>query len=685
MQTIELLAPAKNLECGIAAIEHGADAVYIGAERFGARVAAGNSVDDIRELCRYAHRFGAKVYVTVNTIVYDDEMEATQQLIDRLADAGVDAILVQDMGILSIRRAGLPADARSQFSVLHSPLSMHASTQTDNRTVEKVKWLRSLGFRRVVLARELSVEDIRAIHEAVPDVELEVFVHGALCVSYSGVCYASEYCFHRSANRGACAQFCRLKFDLQDADGRTIEQGRHLLSLKDMCRIDSLEELMEAGACSMKIEGRLKDVYYVKNVVAAYSQRLDEIIDRHPGKYCRASQGRCTYTFTPNLKKTFNRGFTDYFLHGRQPDIVSFDTPKAIGEYVGKVKEIRGGSFNVAGTASFANGDGLCFFYEERASSPVGSQAGHSAPRRNYVLEGFRVNKVVNNRLFPLKMPEHLRPGMALYRNNDQEFERLLSKPSAERKIEVRMVLDAIADGFRLTMTDNQGAVMAEEQMTFAHQPAQKPQEQNIRTQLSKLGGTPYVCREVMVNGPAGQYFIPSSVLSDLRRRVIAKLEEPSRFVEQLSGFVEQPSAIVEELSVNAEQPSASLEEPSVKAGRTPVPMPKEYKEHPYLYNIANQQARLFYEQQGLTNIQPAFELIHLPHVSQHAAGSTRHPQPLLMQCRHCLRYSLGFCVKHGGRQPQWREPLYLVLPDGKRFRLQFDCQQCQMNVYAEQ
>ena len=637
MQTIELLAPAKNLECGIAAIEHGADAVYIGAERFGARVAAGNSVDDIRELCRYAHRFGAKVYVTVNTIVYDDEMEATQQLIDRLADAGVDAILVQDMGILSIRRAGLPADARSQFSVLHSPLSMHASTQTDNRTVEKVKWLRSLGFRRVVLARELSVEDIRAIHEAVPDVELEVFVHGALCVSYSGVCYASEYCFHRSANRGACAQFCRLKFDLQDADGRTIEQGRHLLSLKDMCRIDSLEELMEAGACSMKIEGRLKDVYYVKNVVAAYSQRLDEIIDRHPGKYRRASQGRCTYTFTPNLKKTFNRGLTDYFLHGRQPDIVSFDTPKAIGEYVGKVKEIRGGSFNVAGTASFANGDGLCFFYEERASSPV------------------------------------------------QEFERLLSKPSAERKIEVRMVLDAIADGFRLTMTDNQGAVMAEEQMTFAHQPAQKPQEQNIRTQLSKLGGTPYVCREVVVNGPAGQYFIPSSVLSDLRRRVIAKLEEPSRFVEQLSGFVEQPSAIVEEPSVNAEQPSASLEEPSVKAGRTPVPMPKEYKEHPYLYNIANQQARLFYEQQGLTNIQPAFELSHLPHGSQHAAGSARHPQPLLMQCRHCLRYSLGFCVKRGGRQPHWREPLYLVLPDGKRFRLQFDCQQCQMNVYAEQ
>ena len=362
MDKIELLAPAKNLECGIAAIDHGADAVYIGAQRFGARVAAGNSVEDIAQLCTYAHQFGAKVYVTVNTIIYDEELEDTQRLLQDLQAANVDAILVQDMGLLSIVRSAFPLRYAKNCQL---STDLHASTQTDNRTIEKVQWLRSLGFRRVVLARELSLKEIAAIHQAVPDVELEVFVHGALCVSYSGQCYASQYCFGRSANRGACAQFCRLPFDLEDADGNVIERGRHLLSLKDMCRIDQLEELMEAGAVSFKIEGRLKDIDYVKNVTAAYSQRLNEIIARHPDKYCRASLGSCTYSFTPNLQKTFNRGFTDYFLYGRKPNIFSPDTPKALGEYVGKVKEIRGNSFNVAGTASFANGDGLCFFKEE--------------------------------------------------------------------------------------------------------------------------------------------------------------------------------------------------------------------------------------------------------------------------------------------------------------------------------
>ena len=293
-QIIELLAPAKNLKCGIAAIDNGADAVYIGASRFGARVAAGNSVEDIAELCRYAHPFGAKVYVTVNTIIYDDELDDTRQLLNELEKVGADAILVQDPSLFT----------------RHTSLALHASTQTDNRTPEKVAWLRSLGFRRVVLARELSVDEIREIHRQVPDVELEVFVHGALCVSYSGQCYASQYCFGRSANRGACAQFCRLPFDLVDSNGQVIEQGRHLLSLKDLCQIDHLEELMEAGAVSFKIEGRLKDADYVKNVTAAYSQRLNQIIARHPERYQRASRGRCSYTFEPNLKKTFNRGVT---------------------------------------------------------------------------------------------------------------------------------------------------------------------------------------------------------------------------------------------------------------------------------------------------------------------------------------------------------------------------------------
>ena len=416
MRALELLAPAKNLEYGIAAIDHGADAVYIGASRFGARAAVGNSVDDIRKLCDYAHLFGAKVYVTVNTIIYDDELDNVRHLLEDLQEANVDAILVQDMGILKMLQD------KPHFA-------LHASTQTDNRTVEKVRWLRDIGFSRVVLARELTLEEIREIHREVPDVELEVFVHGALCVSYSGQCYASQYCFGRSANRGECAQFCRMQFSLQDAKGREVVRDRYLLSLKDMNRISHLEELAEAGAVSFKIEGRLKDLSYVKNVTAAYSQRLNELIRRHPDLYCRSSLGECRYTFTPDLNRTFNRGYTTYFLHGRMPDIASMDTPKAMGAFVGTVKEIRHDSFNVAGVASFTNGDGLCFLDAARQ------------------LVGFRANKVVGNRIYPYRMPQGLKAGMRLYRNNDQEFDRVMSKPSAERRVPIRMALRAVPDG----------------------------------------------------------------------------------------------------------------------------------------------------------------------------------------------------------------------------------------------
>ena len=606
-QTIELLAPAKNLQCGIAAIDHGADAVYIGASRFGARVAAGNSVADIAQLCRYAHPFGAKVYVTVNTIIYDDELDDTRQLLEELEQAGADAILVQD----------------SSLFTLHSSLPLHASTQTDNRTPEKVAWLRSLGFRRVVLARELSVDEIREIHRQVPDVELEVFVHGALCVSYSGQCYASQYCFGRSANRGACAQFCRLPFDLVDSNGLVLEQGRHLLSLKDLCQIDHLEELMEAGAVSFKIEGRLKDADYVKNVTAAYSQRLNQIIARHPERWQRASRGRCTYTFEPNLKKTFNRGFTTYFLHGRQPDIFSPDTPKALGEYVGKVKEIRHDSFNVAGTASFANGDGLCFFLEER---------GKRGEERE-MLCGFRVNRAVGNRLYPFKMPACLKPGMALYRNNDMEFERLMAGKTAERKLPLSMTLEAVEGGFRLNA------------IFFAaeHQQAQKPQHENIIRQLTKLGGTPYECHTVQLVPPGFNYFIPSSQLAEWRRQLVSSLQQPVR--------------------VQGLAPALSEK------------VPMESYAHAYLYNAANREARRFYAAQGV----PGATSLEAP-VSQSLPSG----EILLMQCRHCLRYSLGCCVKNGGEKPYWKEPLYLVSGDGRRFRLEFDCRNCQMNVYGK-
>lgn len=597
MRELELLAPAKNLECGIAAVDHGADAVYIGAQRFGARAAVGNSMDDIRQITAYAHRYGVRIYVTVNTIIYDDEIEATRQLIHDLYDAHVDALLVQDMGIL---RMSLP------------PIAFHASTQTDNRSVEKVRWLRDLGFRRVVLARELSVAEIADIHREVPDVELEVFVHGALCVSYSGQCYASQYLCGRSANRGQCAQVCRMKFDLVDSDGRELEHQRHLLSLKDLCQLDRLGELIEAGASSFKIEGRLKDAVYVKNVVAAYSQQLDAYIAKHPNEYRRASRGHCTCHFTPSLQKTFNRGFTHYFLNGRQPDIFSPDTPKAMGEYVGMVKELRRDSFNVAGTSAFANGDGLCFI------------------NHDHELEGFRVNRAEGNRLFPQQMPRHLRSGMALYRNNDIAFERLLSSPkSSERYIPLQMQLTATADGFALSA---EGVTVA---IACDHQQAEKPQRDNIVRQLSRLGGTPYECSGVVL-APDFNYFIPSSLLADLRRMLVAALNEDS----SLHGDV----------------------------SRCAMPMTQEnipQYAQPYLYNIANCLAADFYGVKEPT----AFEI--------------KGGDGPLMQCRHCLRYALGYCVKHGGKKPVWREPLYLRLADGHRFRLEFDCKHCQMNVYA--
>ena len=591
MTPLELLAPAKNLACGIAAIDHGADAVYIGAPKFGARAAVGNSIDDIRQLCDYAHHFGAKIYVTLNTIVYDNELDEVHRLIDQLSEIGVDAILVQDMGLLQFMQ--------------DKPFEIHASTQTDNRTADKVRWLQQVGFSRAVLARELSAEEIADIHREVPDIELEVFVHGALCVSYSGICYASQHCFGRSANRGECAQFCRMRFSLVDADGAEIEHERYLLSLKDMNQSENLEKLIEAGAVSFKIEGRLKDVAYVKNVTAAYSELLNAFIRKHKDEYCRASKGRCEYTFTPNLKRTFNRGYTTYFVNGRQPDIASFDTPKAVGEFVGRVKEIRHDSFNVAGTASFANGDGLCFLNADRQ------------------FEGFRANRVVGNRIYPLKMPAGLRPGMALYRNNDQEFERILSKPSATRKIPVSISLRAVDDGFELSAGDAKVHFSAE------HQLAQKSPRENLVRQLSKLGDTIYECTQVDVPEDFN-FFIPNSQLSDMRRQLIDAMGQIKRDVKR-ARVVGNPGM----------------------------------KNLSYQNNISNRLSAAFYGTDELS----AFEL--------------KGGDGPIMQCRHCLRYSLGYCVKRGGKRPTWREPLSLVLGDGRRFRLEFDCQHCQMNVHA--
>ena len=623
MRKLELLAPAKDLKCGIAAIDCGADAVYIGAARFGARQAVGNSIDDINELCEYAHKFGCKVYVTVNTIIYDNELEDTQKLLNELGRIGVDAILVQDMGITKLQ---LPQN-----------VALHASTQTDNRSAEKVEWLARHNFDRVVLARELSLEEIRNIHRRVPQTELEVFVHGALCVSFSGVCYASEYCFGRSANRGACAQFCRMKFDLTDKDGNEIINQAHLLSLKDMCRIDSLEQLADAGVTSFKIEGRLKDINYVRNVTAAYSNQLNEIISRRASEYERASSGVCDIRFTPNLNKTFNRGFTDYFLNGRTSDLASFYTPKAMGEYVGKVKEIRGNSFNVAGTTSFANGDGLCFI------------------NSNNELEGFRINRAEGNRLFPLRMPRGLRKGIALYRNSDQLFEKELNGDNVQRKLGIRINIKASAEGLHIEAKTCDEKLHINLQKDISLEKAQKSQVDNIKRQISKFGNTIFTVEDVIVEPTDFPWFIPNSILAEIRRQA----------TDELMGRLS-------EMSENQKDTKTKDQAQQLPDnGKVSFHSISSYQQ-PYMYNIANRLAHSFYEQEGMSDITPAFEI--------------RKPSsPLVMQCRYCLRHELGQCKKSHKQSGLLKEPLHLRLADGRTFRLEFDCKKCQMNIYADE
>ena len=606
---IELLAPAKNLECGIEAIKHGADAVYIGAPKYGARAAAGNSLDDLRQLAEYAHQFGAKVYVTLNTIIYDDELAEVESLVWELYRIGIDALIVQDMALLTMK---LP------------PIELHASTQTDNRTPEKVQFLYENGFSQVVLARELSLDEIAAIHRACP-VPLEAFVHGALCVSYSGQCYASQACFGRSANRGECAQFCRLPFDLVDADGRVIERGRHLLSLKDMNRSAHLEAMMDAGVRSFKIEGRLKDVSYVKNVTAYYRGAIDAILARRP-EYGRASQGVSTYTFTPQLDKSFNRGFTDYFITGERSEVYSFATPKAMGEPVGHVKEVGRGYIAVSSVQTFHNGDGLCFVDDQGQ------------------LQGFRVNRVEGNRLFPKDMPRALRVRTPLFRNYDQEFERLLARPSAERRIPIDISMHDTPQGFSLTMTDGQGCSAT---VDFARdkEVARTEQRAGIVAQLSKLGGTIFVAGKVEVDF-ADNWFIPSSVVADMRRAV----------VEELGKLKASPPALPRREGAcrhhGAEFPSLG----GVRGGLT------------YLSNVANHRAEEFYRARGAEEVAPAYEL-----------SAPR--RATLMFCRHCLRYAMGWCPHRGGKPSPYREPYTLVSADGKRFTLSFDCKACVMQV----
>jgi putative protease len=615
---IELLAPAKNLICGIEAINHGADAVYIGAPRFSARAAAGNTTDDIAALIEHAHLYHARVYVALNTLLTDEELPEAEAMIHTLYEIGADALIIQDPGIT---RLNLP------------PIPLHASTQMDNRTPDRVAFLSQAGFKQIVLARELTLEEIDTIHRAAPEVALEVFVHGALCVSYSGQCYASQACFGRSANRGECAQFCRLPFSMQDDKGKEIAHDKHLLSLRDLCLIDHLEALLDAGVTSLKIEGRLKEVTYVKNVTAAYRQRLDALFERRK-EYVRSSSGTCRYTFQPQVDKSFNRGFTPYFLKGRTSKMTAFDTPKSIGEEMGVVKMRYKEStsnrnyFILSGAKQFHNGDGACFINRQGA------------------LQGFRINRVEGNKVYPHQMPD-MPVHTLLYRNYDHEFEQLLEgHATAERKIDLTVVLTENNRGFKLTATDEDGN-QVRLFLPSIKEPSHTLQSINLRMQLGKLGTTPFVLKQLTIEW-TGEWFIPSSQLSEWRRAMVDQLLQVRRDRYPRATAPWRPT-------------------------RIPFPTADGSRALTYTGNVMNAQAASFYREHAVTAIAPAFEV-------KPVAGA------VLMFCKHCLKYSMGICPKYQRRDDTSKNSdFFLVGKDGRRFPLVFDCKQCQMKVLSAQ
>lgn len=549
---LELLAPAKNADYGIEAIRHGADAVYIGGPAFGARATAGNSVEDIARLCTYAHQYHAQVFVALNTILMDNELADAEKLIWQLYEAGADALIVQDMGVLQLN---LP------------PIALHASTQMDNRSPEKVAFLEQVGFSQVVLARELGLSQIRDV-AAHTNMQLEFFIHGALCVAYSGLCNLSHSFSNRSANRGECSQMCRLPGNLKTRQGDVLAQNEHLLSLKDNNQTENLEALIDAGIRSFKIEGRLKDLSYVKNVTAHYRQKLDAIMERRP-EFKASSHGRCEHSFIPDPEKTFNRGSTDYFVNERSQGIKDFRSPKYIGEEVGKVVSIGKDFIQVSSTHEFNNGDGLAFFPANFAM----------AKQSDDKLQGLRVNRAEGLKLHILQVPRDLKVGMTLYRNHNQAFEALLSKESSKRIIGVDLRLSDTQDGLALTLTDIYG-LSATVNLTVEKTPATDVDKtlQNTRTQLGKLGSTDFVARSISID-TAQAWFLPASVLNGLRRDGVAALE-----AARVQGYVRP---LPWKHNQDAVYPVKHLS---------------------YLGNVANEKAKDFYQRHGVIEIQDTYE-----------------------------------------------------------------------------
>ena len=569
--SIELLAPAKDVPTARAAIECGADAVYLGAPRFSAREAAGNSVSDIQQVTAFAHQYYAKVYVALNTLLRDEELPAAEKMIRQLHEAGIDGLIVQDVGLLEM---DLP------------PAPLIASTQMHNATVEKVQFLEQVGFSRVILARELTLDQIREIRSQT-QVELECFIHGALCVGASGQCYLSYALGGRSGNRGQCAQPCRRLYSLTDQAGAEIVKDRHLLSLKDLCLADHLEELIDAGVTSFKIEGRLKDLPYVANTVGFYRRRLDAILAARGLR--RSSSGTVRLAFEPNLERTFNRGFTDYGFTGRNGPMASMDTPKSIGEFIGTVVRIEKSCFVLDGNRDLHNADGLCFFDSQRN------------------LDGTVVNRVEGRKVYPQKM-QGIRAGLEIYRNFDYAFSRTLAGRAAERKIGLTISLREASDGLTLSATDEDGNQA--EVTIHERQPAEKKEaaEQTIRTQLTKLGNTIFECSNLQLQ-TQDTYFLPVSRLNAAKRELVERL--------------------LQARETNRPRPTGGVQ-------RNDVRYPQGHLT--YLGNVLNARAQAFYRRHRVETIEPAAE------------SGIDLSGKVVMTTKYCLRRELGLCTGRSGK-----------------------------------
>lgn len=620
MQTLELLAPAKDIAIGREAILHGADAVYIGGPEFGARRGAGNSVSDVAELVQFAHRYRARIFVALNTILNDAELEVARKLIWELFDAGVDALIVQDMGLLEV---DIP------------PIDLHASTQCDIRSPEKARFLADVGFSQLVLARELTIQQIAEIRAAVPeDVAIEYFIHGALCVAFSGQCNISHAFTGRSANRGDCSQACRLPYTLQDVQGKVVAYEKHLLSMKDNNQSSNLEALIDVGVESFKIEGRYKDLSYVKNITGHYRRMLDQIVERR-SDLRRSSSGSTRLFFTPDPDKTFHRGSTDYFATGRKEDIGAFDTPAFVGLPLGTVTKVASDWFEVETDDSMANGDGLTYLHKRTV---VGIQA-------NTV-------KSVNNRLwrvFPNQPPSQLpglTVGVALTRNRDHFWEQSLTKKSSERLITVNGLFSETEHGFEFTLIDEDG-ITAQTAVSFDKQLASAPEmaKSRLHDQLMRFGGTCFHlnCLDIQWTQP---WHVPVSIANKMRRDCVGHLE-----TKRLSSHERRSRR-------KAVAPPASYPETSLN----------------FLANVYNQSARSFYEKHGVKLIVAAYEAHEEPGMVS------------LMITKHCLRYSFNLCPKTA---KDWEvkgvkaEPMTLV-NGNEHLTLKFDCKACEMHVIGK-